>query len=398
MKKPTKKQVRKQQAKLQRKQKQISRRQASLRAKDELWHEMRPLLVLYDVRDPTEDEWIDFATHVMHDATALYDEPEFEGLLFQPAEAMYMLLREFDAHVPPPDELEKLPEAEQSDLMTEASIHAIVEFVSPELQRDVLSALGECRQRLKRAKQSEKLALAAAVEMLLRDDAQPVIWATCGIFHQALQASLKAANEFEEAKEKALKAAQAIQPDVKEIYDLEEGSPADLAFWEAVDKTPGLDDYLDAWMDIEEEAMSEREELDADLAGQLFEPAELDEILEGLVADLKAQSVDLSEFSDEGQAAETIVARLPEFLKGHISAERFQQLVDDLDELIEQAEENDPKLRRAEDLHLALSDAEIPYWQNGALQQFVFDALVARILENAEELDDEDEDSDDDAA
>jgi len=394
MKKPTKQQARKQQIKRRKSQERLSRRQASLRAEDELWHQMRPLLVLYDMHDATEDGWIEFAVHVMHDCTALYDEPEFEGLLFHPAEAMYEMLREFDARVPPPDELEQLPEAERSDVLTDASIRVIAKFISPEFQRAVLNALMNCRQRLKRAKQAEKLALAAAVERLLRDDDRPVIWATCGIFHQALQASVEAANEFEGAKEKALKAAQAIQPDVTDVSDLEEGSPADLAFWEAVDETAGLEDYLEAWMDIEEEAMAEREELDAELASQLFDPAELEELLDELVADLKAQGIDLSEPSGEEREAQTVVARLPELLKARLTVERYQQLLTDLDELVEEADEDedDPRMQRAQVLQAALHDAEIPYWQNGALQQFLFDAFLARVLEATEELDDEDDD------
>lgn len=393
MKKPTKKQVRSQQAKRQRKQQQTSRRQAELRAQDELWHDMRPLLIEHNLRAVTDDAWAEFAATVMHDSVALYEEPEFSGLRFHPAEVFYAVMDAFNVNVPPPHEFDKLSEDEQSEYQTEAYIHVIAEFVSPEFRRAVLSGLGDCRKRLKREKRIETLALAAAVEMILRGDQEPLIWGTCGLFFRALQASLDQAMAFEAAREEALKAAQALQPDLVDESELEEGSPADDAFWAVVDQTPGLDEYLEARWELEEEHVDEQSELDADLAYELFDPSEWEAFLDGLVKHLQAQGVDLFADEDSPPTARSAVEMLPEFVRTHISPERFEQFVSDLGSFIEEEDEDDELVRRAESLRDELAVGQTPYWQNAAFQQFLFGALVAFVLAESEESagDDDDE-------
>ncbi len=390
---PTKKQARKRQLKRRHAKQRLTHRQAQLRARDELWHDMRPLLIQHNLRDASDEAWLEFAVHVMHDATALYDELEFSGLLFHPADAIYAVADEFNARVPPPDQFHKLSKEEQADYTTEAYVHVIAQFVSPEFQQDVLDALGECRQRLRRERQMDKLALASAVEMILRSDDRPEIWGTCGLFFEALQASLDKADQFEDAREKALQAAQAIQPDVTSEHDLVEGSPAERAYWKVVDKTPGLADYLEASRDLEEEEMLERHELDSELASELFDPDELQELADKLVADFQAQGIELLRTSDTQQDAQAAVARLPQFIQAHIAAERFEQLLEDLQDLIGEKEHDDLVIQRAKELRVLLTESDIPYWQNVAFQQLVFDALVEKVLAEADELDQDDNDA-----
>lgn len=399
MKKPTQKQIRSQQAKRQHKKQPASRRQAELRAHDELWHDMRPVLVEHNLRAVTDDAWAAFAATVMHDSVALYDEPEFGDLRFHPAEAFYALLDAFKAHAPSPDEFEKLSEDEKAEHQTEAYIQVIAEFVSPEFQRAVLDGLVQCRKRLKREKRADTLALAAAAEMILRGDSEPVVWGTCGMFFRALQASLDEAQEFEAARDEALKAVQAIQPGLMDESELEEGSPADVAFWEAVDKTPGLDEYLEARWELEEEHFDERSELDADVAFQLFDPGELDAMLGDLVESMKAQGIDVFAPDDVPKDARSVVDILPEFVKTHVSPDRFIEFVQDLNDLIadEPEDEDDPRIRRAEELRDDLADRQAPYWQNAAFQQFLFGALVAYVSEEADEFDEQDDGDDEDA-
>jgi hypothetical protein len=387
----SKKQVGKGQSRRRRKQQPLNQRQAMLRARDELLHDMRPLLIQYNLRGATDEAWTDFAAQVMHDATALYDEPEFSDLLFYPAEAFYSVLGQFNAYVPPPDELEKLSREERDDITTEAYAHAIAEFVSPEFQHAVLNALVECRRRLRREKRMDTLALASAVEMILRDDDRPLIWGICGLLFRALEASLDQARQFEEVREEALKAAQAVQPDVTDEHDFEEGSAAALAFWEVVDKTPGLDDYLEARRELDDESAEERQELDGELATQLFDPEELGEWLDALVQDLKAQGVGLLRTDTSQQDAQAVIGRLPDFLQAHLPVERFQQLLADLDELIEAEDEDDLIVRRAQALRGGIAGSDVPYWQNMAFQQFVFGALVAYMSAEVEGLSDEDD-------
>lgn len=382
-----KKQIRKQQINRRRAKQRLTRRQAQLRAQDELWHDMRPLLIQYNLRDASDEAWLEFAAHVMHDATALYDEPEFSELLFHPADAIHAVANEFNARVPPPDQFNKLSEEEQADYTTEAYVNVIAQFISPEFQQDVWDALVDCRQRLRREKQTRKLALASAVEMILRDDARPEVWGACGLFFEALQASLDKAGQFEDAREKALQAARAIQPDVTSELDLVEDSPADQAYWQVVDNTPGLADYLEASQEIEEEDMLERQALDVELASELFDPDELQELVDDLVADLQAQGIELLGTDSTPQEAQTAVARLSQFVQTHISPERFEQILSDLQDVIEEHKRDDLVVQRAKDLHTWLTQDDVTYWQNIAFQQLIFDALVENVLAEVDQDD-----------
>lgn len=391
-----KKQTRKKQAQRSRKPQRLSRHQANLRAEDELWHEMRPLLVKHNLRHASDEGWTAFAAQVMFDSTALYDETEFQGLLFDPAEALHAMAHEFDAHVLPPEEYQQLPQEEREDLATEAYVNAVAGFIYPEFQSAILDVLVDCRKRLKREKRTDMLALAAAVEKLLRDDDRPVIWGVCGILQRAFQASLQEASEFEEARAEALKAARAVQPDVTEEYDLEDGSPADLAYWEVVDKTPGLSDYLDRKWELEEEAMEEWTQLDGELAAELFDPEELHDFLMALVENLKAHGIDLTTGilttpSEERDASQVLLTQLPESIKAIFLPDRFRELLDDLDGFIEEGDDSDPMTQRARQLHDAFSEGGAPYWENLALAQFIFNALIASMLESSEQevLDDD---------
>jgi len=372
-----------------------TRRQAELQARDQLLHEAQPLMTQYDLRSDNQEEWARFAAQVMFDSTALYDEIEFHDMVFDPAEVIYAVTRQFGASVPPPEELDKLPQEEREDIVSEAYIKSAAEFVQPELVRAILDELVNCRQRLKREKRTDQLALAAATEMLLRSDSRPIIWGTCGILQKMFHNALEEAFAFEKAREDALRAAQAIQPDATDVDDLEEGSPADLAFWEVIDKTPDLADYLDHQLELEDEELEMRHQLDGELAADLFDPEELHEFLTDLVENMEAHDVEPisssplrpSEESEANQALE----RLPESIKATFAPERFEELIDALDEMIEEGDEADPKIQRAEELSDALADDSMPYWENPALAQFIFNALVASVLEEADSFEDEDD-------
>jgi hypothetical protein len=83
--------------------------------------------------------------------------------------------------------------------------------------------------------------------------------------------------------------------------------------------------------------------------------------------------------------------QLPESIKATFAPERFEELIEALDEIIEKGDEADPKIQRAEELSDALADDSMPYWENPAFAQFIFNALVASVLEEADLFEDEDD-------
>lgn len=229
-----------------------------------MWRDLQPLTIQYDLDDAEDFEH--FAADVMCKAVALHNEPEFEDWKFDPADAAVLLTSTFATYVPPPEELEKLPFDEQQDLITEASIQAILHFITPNMQQDLLNTLGRCRRRLKREGQTDKAAMAAATEWLLRSDHRPEIWSTCGIFYHMLWEAIEQATRLDREKEKALKLAQAIQPDVETEYDLVEGTPAYQAFWEAVQANPELSHFMERQAKATVQFSAAESTLDAELA------------------------------------------------------------------------------------------------------------------------------------
>jgi hypothetical protein len=153
---------------------------------------------------------------------------------------------------------------------------------------------------------------------------------------------------------------------------------------------------LEARWELEEEHVDEQSELDADLADELFDPSEWEAFLDGLVKHLQAQGVDLVADEDSPPTARSAVEMLPEFVRTHISPERFEQFVSDLHDLIEDEDGDDELVRRAEELQEELADRQMPYWQNAAFQRFLFGALMAFVLEETQEFDEDDDDDDDD--
>jgi hypothetical protein len=407
--KPTRKQTHQDQDRRRSREAERKRRQAAQQAEEQLWCEMEPLLADYNL-DDDDEEWYTFASHVMYDSSTLYEEPEFADLAFpfDPAGAMHALLFEFDLHVPDPDGLDRLPDEEREEVVSEAQINAVTKFVEPKFQRAMLVTLAYCRRRLKREKQTDKLALAAATEMLLRNDSRPVIWAMCGILHKAFSKSLDEAFTLEQAVEDALKPAQAIQPDVAEVQDLEEGSPAYEAFWKAVEKTPGLPDYLDRQAELEEERLEMIRESEDELAGELFDPDEMDQFFGVLVERSKTQGIDLDKVGDldpteKHAISQFLETRLPEAIRATFSPERFQEVLEDLEEIIETEDESDPRVQTAQLLHTQFSEDKLAYWENPMFGQFCINSLMALALEEAEEsfddeIDDEFDDQDEDNA
>ena len=392
MKKPSKsikKQAHREQDRRRRKEAERKHRQAAEQAEVQLWKELEPLAQGYNMDD--DDGFIKFASHVMHDSARLFKEPEFRDLAFDPAEAMLAELGSFNATVPAPEKLDQLPDEEHQAILEDAQVRAVSRLVTPRFQRALLNQFKACRQRLKRERKTNQLALASATEMLLRNDSRPIIWATCGILHEALSAALETAFEFQTAEEEALKAAQAIQPDITQVPDLEKDSPAYRAFWRAAGKTPGLTEYLEHFEELGVTVFEMQHDLNAQLGMELFEPEEIEDLVHTLTENMKAQGVDLDGKSHERSKTLVSESTFSDVIKAKLPPGRFQEIVDDLDSIIAEGDELDEIVQRARVLRDDFGESDLPYWENHAFQQLCLDVMVADVLDSAEEgQDDED--------
>jgi hypothetical protein len=384
VKKPVNKQTRRREA-------ERKHRQAAELAEAQLWRELEPRSQGYNLDD--DDQFIEFASQVMFDSAVLYDEPEFHDLAFDPAEAMLAELGSFNATVPAPEKLERLPEDEHQAILEDAQVRAVSTLVTPGLRRDLLKRFKQCRQRLKRERETDQLALASATEMVLRGDSRPIIWATCGLLHKVFGEALETAFEFQQAEEEALKFAQAIAPDIAEAADLQEDSPAYRAFWQAAAKTPGLTEFLERAEELGSILFEAQHKLNAELGIELFEPEEIEDLVESLVENLKKQGVDLGGERPDRSKSPIVESTFSDVLKTHILPERFRELVDDLARIVEQGDEMDEVVRRAQILRDDLTGTDPPYWENPVFQQLCLDVMVADVLGTAEKDEDDQEDA-----
>ncbi len=396
--KPTKKQVRHEQAKRRRSESQRRRRQETRKVEEQLWREMQPLLEGYDLDD--KEEWFVFATRAMLDSARLCDEPEFEGLAVNPADALQASVTMHTLYVPAPEELARMSDEERKDVTSEADINTVAKLVNPALQRDVLNRFGQCRRRLKRAGQTDTLSLAAAVELLLRMDTRAEIWGTCGILHVALQRALSKASALEKEEAGALRLAQAFQPDVETVFDLEAETPAYTAFWEAVGTNTELADYVRRQMELTDDSWDIQQKLDGELALAIFDPEEIEGFSSDVAAAMRGGHIeeDQSESRVQNDALDSIEQRLPELIRTRFSPERFSELLQDLENVIEDQDSLPTIALRARLLHGQFSNAAVPYWENGAFGQFLLGVLLSPVwMEEGEEAFDDDGDDDDEA-
>ncbi len=383
------KQARRKQDQRRRSEAERKHRQAAEQAEAQLWQELQPLTQGYDMDD--NDEFIEFASHIMHDSAELFEEPEFHDLAFDPAEAMLAELGSFNATVPDPEKLEQLPEEEHQGLLEDAQVRAVSRLVTPGFQRNVLRRFKQCRQRLKREGLAKRLALASATEMLLRNDSRPIIWATCGILHKAIGAALETAFEFQKAEEQALSAAQAIQADIADVADLEKDTPAYRAFWKAAGKTPGLTEYLERAEEMSATVFEMQRDLNVQLGLELFEPEEIEGLVHALAKSMKAQGVDLDDKRHKRSKPPISESTFADVIKAQLPPERFQEIMDDLDRMIEEGDDMDEMVQRARVVRDDFGESDLPYWENHAVQQLCLDVMVADVFDSAEEgQDDED--------
>jgi hypothetical protein len=385
--KSAKKKTRREQDKRRRREAERKHRQAAEQAEAQLWQELQPRAQGYNLED--DDEFIEFASHVMHDSADLYDEPEFKSIVFDPADAMLVELGSFNATVPAPEKLEQLSDEEHQAIVEDAQVRAVAQLVTPKLQRDVLKVFKQCRQRLQRERKTDQLALASATEMLLRNDARPIIWATCGVLHKAFSEALDQAFELQKAEEEALKAAKAIQPDIEQTQDLEEGTPAYAAFWDAADKTPGLVEYLERAEELESTLFEAQRKLNAELTKELFDPEEIEELVYALSDSIHEQGVDLDATDQKRGGLPIAESTFSDVLKDKISPERFQEILRDLDSIIEAGDEMDEVVQRARVVRDDLTESKLPHWENFAFQRLCLDGMVADVLGSEDEDDEE---------
>ena len=111
-----------------------------------------------------------------------------------------------------------------------------------------------------------------------------------------------------------------------------------------------------------------------------------------MVACIQAPGADLAQPGHRAVGRDenlAVTQQLSEALKAVFPPERFQEMMDDLQGIIEEGDPSDPVVQTALMLHDPLSDKSQPYWENPAFIQFCLGAVLESALGAQDELTDE---------
>ncbi len=206
-------------------------------------------------------------------------EPEFAPLRFNAHDAGKAMETAFAELEFDPVQLSQLSEDERDDRTFELNAHAIHLYLTPAFKRDLLQRLVRFRERLRFHHESETLAQASLVQLMLQSEAEEVqkVWGQCMLVYQL---HLEAVNEFvrlSDAAETAIKPAlDLLSEDMTAlaIAQAAEQGTAGVELEQAMKTVPGLRDFLYQSADRVVEQAGQAV-FNGDLVLDLFTPEEL---------------------------------------------------------------------------------------------------------------------------
>jgi hypothetical protein len=254
-----KKRTRKQQAKGQR-QAEIARiRQergwkpstpGSKHAQDEVFEDMLPLFPLVDDPAASPADGVEGLMMTLLASDHLIEEPEFDEIIIDPMRCVDVFIEVGQELGIEPEALGQLPEEEREDTQMNMLEMTTQRLLTDELRQDILNALSNLRQRLKRAGKREKAAQAAALQSFLGEGGSSELWPMIGLVRAIVQRSLAAGFELYEASMEVLEAGDLDESDTPLTLSerLAQSSVAQKANT-LLQKVPGLSGYLEKQAD-----------------------------------------------------------------------------------------------------------------------------------------------------
>jgi hypothetical protein len=351
--KKKKKRTRKQQAKQQR-QAEIARiRQergwkpstpGSKHAQDEVFEDMLPLFPLVDDLAASPADGVEQLMMTLLASEDLIEEPEFDEIFIDPMRCVDVFIKVGEELGIEPEALGKLPDEEREDTQMDMLEMTTQRLLTDELRQDILDALSNLRQRLKRAGNREKAAQAAALQSFLGGGESNELWPMIGLVQAIVRRSMAAGFELFEASMEVMEAGGLDEGETpRTLTEKLAQSSVALKANALLQKVPGLSGFLEKQADsIWQEGIDAV--FEGDLYLGIFTPEELEAGLvilgatrEGdITQEAAAQEATTIEITEE--QGKTLVSRIDDYLTGLFTPVRLDRLRNRLNAILDSSD------------------------------------------------------------
>jgi len=222
----------------------------SRRAQEELLEDMLPLFPLVDDPSASPADGVEGLMMALLASEGLIEEPEFDEIFIDPMRCVDTFVEAGEELGIDPQALSQLPEEEREGTQMNMLEMTTQRLLTDELRQDILDALSDLRQRLKRAGKREKVAQAAVVQSFLGESESSETWPMIGLVQAIVQRSLAAGFELYEASMEVLEAGDLDESDTPLTLSerLAKSSTAQKANT-LLQKVPGLGRFLEKQAD-----------------------------------------------------------------------------------------------------------------------------------------------------
>ena len=236
----------------------------------------------------SETKWSEAGIDSLWQSQSWRNEREFSNLAFDPLASSQAIAQTWDELKFDPEDIKHLFDNDRDNKNFELNAQAIERLITPAFKQDFLQRLDRFRQRLRAKRDWETLARASLIEVMLQasDKVESKVWAECMLIYQTYLEALHEYLRLSEAAEAVMGAArQTLDQAGKSLDDLAPSDlePATEAMKQAVEKTPGLMDFLNQSVDrLVDEASAAL--FSGELVLGLFTPEELEQFADRFVS------------------------------------------------------------------------------------------------------------------
>lgn len=271
------------------------------------------------------------------------NDPEFEKVTGNPLKCKSIFVEVVDAMEINWDSFEKLPSAVADSVRFQIIEKIIPRFFTNRLRLESLHALKKYRLRKKRAGNKMDTAVAAALELILKNEKNEIIWPKIGLLHRIVENSLNFAEEFDNAMIEIMD-----KRDIHEIKNFDISLPKkekrkeilNKIFWKLKENPKVRDCFINIVIDGFEEARTEV--LQGKLNLGLLTIDELNQASEYIIKAIgpvgEDQLTDTKAFFsglDKNKKAQLELA-LDTFIREMFTPEKLKQIIRKLDEIVKE--------------------------------------------------------------
>jgi hypothetical protein len=166
----------------------------------DLAQDLEPLLGLME--DVPDGPGMEALMILLADSGDLAHEPELENIIIDPFLTVITYIKTAEQMGLQPEDLDEMPEEERDDTVAEIMENTTRELLTNDLRQEIIDGLDQLRHRLRRARQYERTAKAAALQSYLGEKSAQDTWPLLGLTQTIVERSLEAGFKLFDLSEK----------------------------------------------------------------------------------------------------------------------------------------------------------------------------------------------------